>query len=220
MTLWAHVYGGYASYENAYPWGDGEHVAHKFVQLLKGEVANGYGWLPRATGPGKLKISTPLRHNAFAAFGEWGGAIANQLYPDGAWLVPVPSSSCLSVGQDPKGRALAAAIAARSASRSVDALHWHIQLPSARSGGPRDAETLFANVRARTDLAKRPVVLVDDVVTGGGHAIACARALRALGHEVEHVIAGARTVKSPPVGGMFAIADWDLEANPFAGIFG
>lgn len=219
MTLWAHVYSGYASYENAYPWGDPEHIAHKFVQLLKGEEPNGYAWLPRATGPGNLKISTPLKANAFNVFGEWGGAIANRLYPQGAWLVPVPSSSCLGIGQDPKGRALADAIAGRSASQAVDALHWHERLPSARSGGPRDAGVLHANLRVLTTLAKRPVVLVDDVVTGGGHAIACARALRWAGHEVEHIIAGARTVKSPPVGGMFAIADWDLEANPFAGIF-
>lgn len=221
MTLWAHVYSGYASYEGAYSWGDEEHVAHKFVQILKGEPANGYAWLPRPDGT-NVKISTALSHAAFNAWGTWAAAKAEEIYPTGgALLIPIPSASCLTIGADAKGNALAAAVASRSNGfRAVDGIHWAEQLTKASKGGPRDVETLFKNVRIKTTLEKLPVILIDDVITGGGHATACAKALRYFGHQVEHVIAAARTVKSPPSAGMFKIESWDLEASPFAGIFG
>ena len=216
MTLWAHVYSGYASYEGAYTWGDDEHVAHKFIQILKGEAANGYAWLPQPAG-GKVKISTAAPQGAFNVWGTWAAGKVGELYPDGALLVPIPSASCLAIGQDAKGIALAAAVAAQcKGCQAVDALHWVEQFVKASKGGPRDPQTLFENVRVLTSLAKRPVVLVDDVVTGGGHAIACAQALRWAGHEVAHVVAAAHTVKAPPPNGMFSIAPWDLEAPAIA----
>jgi len=220
MTLWAHVYGGYASYDGAYEWGDYEHVAHKFVQILKGEPANGYAWLPRPDGS-KVKISTALAHAAVNVWGTWAAARAQQIYPNGgALLIPIPSASCLQLGADPKGSALASAVASRSTGfQAVNAIHWAEKLTKASKGGPRDAETLFANARVLTGLEKLPVILIDDVITGGGHATACARALRCFGHDVQHVIAAARTVKAPPNAGMFSIEPWDLEANPYAAFF-
>ncbi len=216
MTLWAHVYGGYASYDNAYQWGDAEWAALKFVQILKGQAANGAAMLPRPDGS-KVKISNALSHAAFNAWGTWAAARVQSLYPQGgAYLVPIPSSTCLVLGDDEKGTALAKAVATRSAGfQVIDAIHWAEKLQKASKGGPRDARTLLANARARNDLEKRPIVLVDDVITGGGHAMACAQIMRSFGHEVSHVVAAAHTVKSPPTGGLFKIEPWDLEANPF-----
>ncbi|WP_156347859.1 phosphoribosyltransferase [Sphingomonas sp. Leaf231] len=214
MTLSAHVFGGYASYEGEHPWRDPEHVAHKFIQILKGEQANGHAWLPRPSG-GTVKISTALATNAFDVWGRWAASVLTGIYPDGASLVPIPSASCVAVGTDAKGRALAEAIVIHAPKfQAVDALHWIEEWPKARNGGPRDPDVLVENVKIGRDLPKRPVVLVDDVITGGGHAVACARTLRSAGYEVDHVIAAARTVKSPPASGMFKIDSWDAEA-PF-----
>lgn len=214
MTLWAHVHGGYASYDGEYPWGNDEHVAHKFVQILKGEQANGYAWLPKRNGT-FVKITSAAPAPAFAAWGEWAAKRVNHLYPEGGvFLVPIPSATCLAIGDDQKGSRLATAVAERCVGvEAVDALHWHEAFVKASKGGPRDAATLYENTRVLTKLEKRPVVLIDDVITGGGHAVACARALRWAGHDVQHVIAAARTVKSPPAGGMFDIPPWDAEAG-------
>ncbi len=214
MSLMAHVYSGYASYENVYPWNDDEHVAHKFIQILKGEPANGYAWLTKPGGS-KVKISSALAHVAFDAWASWAATRAVSIYPRGAYLVPIPSASCLSIGSDQKGQVLASAVAERALGfTAIDALHWKKELVKASKGGPRDEATLFGNVRVLTGLPNHPVILIDDVVTGGGHALACAKALRWAGHEVQHVIAAARTVKQPPAGGMFNIPSWDIEAQP------
>lgn len=217
MPLTGHVYGGYASYEGGHGWGDHEHVAHKFIQILKGEQANGYAWLPRPNGA-SVKISTALSERAFQAWGRWAASVATKLLPQGGFLVPIPSSGCTAIGQDEKGRALATAISQHAPAFMVmEALHWAEEWPKARNGGPRDPDILLSNVRVLPNLEKRPVILVDDVITGGGHAIACAKALRSRGHAVEHVIAAARTVKGQPPNGMFNIDSWDLEAPKLLG---
>ncbi|WP_294195895.1 hypothetical protein [uncultured Sphingomonas sp.] len=214
MTLTAHVFGGYASYEGEHKWRDPEHVAHKFIQILKGEQANGHAWLPRPSG-GTIKISNALANNAFDVWGRWAASVLIGIYPEGATLVPIPSSNCVRVGSDTKGRALAEAIVVHARQfGAVDALHWIEEWPKARNGGPRDPDVLVGNLKIGSGLPKRPVVLVDDVITGGGHAVACARAIRGAGFEVAHVIAAARTVKNPPANGMFKIESWDVEA-PF-----
>jgi hypothetical protein len=215
VTLWAHVYSGYASYGNVHPWHDDEHVAHKFIQILKGEVPSGYAWLPRPNGT-KVKITNAQPAGAFEVWGSFAAQKAAQIYPNGAYLIPIPTASCLAIGDDPKGRTLANVVAERlQGFEALDALHWNEQFVKASKGGPRDPDILFGNVQVRTDLEKRPVILIDDVITGGGHAIACARALRWAGHEVRHVIAAAHTVKAPPANGMFNIEAWDLEDDGF-----
>lgn len=217
MTLWAHVRGGYASYDGAHQWGDDEHSAHKFVQTLKGEPINGYAHVKRPNGSW-VRITTATPAGAFQVWGEWAAAKVQALLPGGGFLIPVPSSSCLAIGADVKGKALADAIATRAPGfATVEALHWAEQLKKAREGGPRDVATLFQNARVLTDLDKRPVILVDDVITGGGHAVACAKALRWAGHDVQHIVAAAHTVKAPPATGMLSIDPWDLEADPFDG---
>jgi adenine/guanine phosphoribosyltransferase-like PRPP-binding protein len=103
---------------------------------------------------------------------------------------------------------------------ALQCLHWGEQFQKARDGGPRDVARLYANSRVRDDLPPQRIILIDDVVTGGGHLIACARALRSRGHTVEHAICAAHTVKSPPAQGLWNIEPWDLEADPFEGLFG
>lgn len=214
--LWADAFVGYASYDGVHDWNDAEHVAHKFIQILKGEPANGYARLP--TGGGNtVKITSANPDAAFRVWGQWASARAAEAHPGGAVLIPIPSSSCLAIGQDAKGRALAEAVARYSPGFDVlDALHWNRELLKASKGGPRDVPTLFENLRVLVDLPKRPAILIDDVVTGGGHAIACAQGLRRYGVAVAHVIAAAKTVKAPPAAGLFDIRAWDLEHDPFA----
>lgn len=220
MTLYAHVYCGYASYDDDHKWGQSEHDAHKLILTLKGEPINGYAKLKRPDGVW-VTIRTDTPGGAFQIWQQWARAKVAEIEPDGALLVPVPSSSCIAPGGDEKGMRLAElARPPAGAYSALQCLHWGEQFPKARDGGPRDVARLFANSRVRDDLPAQRLILIDDVVTGGGHLIACARALRSRGHIVEHAICAAHTVKSPPSEGLWKIDPWDLEADPFEGFFG
>jgi hypothetical protein len=218
MSLLVRVHCGYPSYADmGEAWNDDDYTAYKFVQALKGHPIKGYATLRRPNGAW-TRITAEAPAPAFDHFGEWGAAQVAALGFEEGWLIPTPSSDCLHLDHDPKGRRIAQAIAKRLRGFEVaEALHWDVQLPKASEGGPRDVGTLLDNLRVGNVTPRRPIVLVDDVITSGGHLLACARALRGFGHQVGHAICAAQTVHTHPQNGMFAIADRDLERPMFAG---
>lgn len=213
MALHLHVHGGYPSYGVVgEAWKTADWDAFKLVQALKGKPIKGYATLKKANGKW-IRIEAGACEPAFELFGEWAVTRLQGLGLSGGLLVPIPSSDCLAIGTDAKGQKLAAAIASRVEGFVVgDALHWAEQLPKAADGGPRDVATLYRNVRVRTSLPKVPIVLIDDVVSTGGHLIACAKAMRYFGYTVEHAICAAQTLNTHPEGDMFSIETRDLEA--------
>lgn len=213
MSLIVHVHGGYPSYEGSgAEWGQFEYDAFKLVQTLKGKPINRYATL-KTIGGKWVKITTANPEGAFELWGAWSGAKVQELVPDGALLVPIPSADCLAIGADEKGRALANATKAYAPNCEVaEMLHWNQQYAKASEGGPRDYATLFENFRVLTDQPKREVVLIDDVVTGGGHLRAAANVVRWAGHEVRYAVCVARTVSCRPSNGMFAVPPWDAES--------
>lgn len=219
MALWLHVHGGYPSYaESGEPWRQSDWDGLNLVKALKGHPFNGYATL-QTVGGQWLTFRATDRAPGFRIFGEWAALKLNQLGLDQGVLVSVPSSSCLAFGDDPKGAALAEAIKVRSPGFTVvDALHWREAKGKAAEGGTRDAAVLQANLSVKEGPPSR-IVLVDDVATSGGHLLACARALRAQGHTVEHALCVAQTVWTHPPD-MWAIEARDLEVNPFENLFG
>jgi orotate phosphoribosyltransferase len=66
---------------------------------------------------------------------------------------------------------------------------------ASKQGGPRDSATLYANLTFVEELRKgTTVVLVDDVMTSGGHLKACAAKIRSKGADVVLAICGGRTL--------------------------
>lgn len=216
MTLWLHVHGGYPSYkESGEDWRNSDYDAWKLVKALKGEPKKS-ATLQKKSGAW-VTFGQNNVQPAFDLFGEWGAWKLQGLGLEGGFLVPVPSSTCLAFDQDPKGQRLADAIASRAPGFSAKAaLCWKTELgKAAAGGGTRNPDTLLENLKV-LDSGGHPntVVLVDDVASSGGHLIACARALRAQGHHVEHALCAAQTVNTHPPD-IWNIASKDLEVDWF-----
>lgn len=214
MALWVHVHGGYPSYAGSGEgWSTTDYDAMKLVKALKGHSFKGYATL-QTPGGHWVTVRENDRDPAFRIFGEWGAAKLRELGIDSGALVAVPSSSCVAQGTDAKGHSLASAIQQRSQDfKVVNGLWWNDPLGKAAEGGTRNSTLLQANLVVLDGPASR-VVLVDDVISSGGHLMACARALRERGHTVEHALCAAQTVNTHPAN-MWSIESRDLEANPF-----
>lgn len=219
MTIKLHVYCGYPNYaESGAKWNDDDWGGNRFVKALKGESFGGYAYIRDNNGV-QRRITFGLSSLVFRIFGEWA---ANKIKEEGigkAYLVPVPSSSCTTFGEDAKGLKLCNAIAAHHQQATVSmALRWKEAKQSAREGGDRNSYTLRQNLDVNSDLPKdRPIVLVDDVATTHGHIEACAVALENAGHDVRLALAGAQTVWERPAAGIFRIAPAEIHpsGNPF-----
>ena len=211
MTLMVHVHGGYPSYAGSgEAWNDADYEAMKLVKALKGLPFKGYASLLTPTG-----ALVTVRENdtvgAFRIFGEWAAAKLAELGVADGVLMAVPSSSCIGMGTDAKGQKLVEAIRQRStAFQPIDGLWWKEEFNKSAKGGTRNSAALEANLVVREGPTSK-VVLVDDVVSSGGHLLACARALRAKGHTVEHALCAAQTVNTHP-GNIWKIESRDLEA--------
>lgn len=199
--------------------------AFKLVRALKGENFRGYGdiWLNGRW----VRLDERTRDHAF----EWAGQmiapeIENAFESVPIALVPIPGSSCASVAdvQQSRSHRLALAISAAMTRRPIVGalLHWDQPHASSRAGHTRNADSLSQHYVATPPLLGHRIVLVDDVLTTGGHILGAAIKLRACGYETADVaFAIARTCwpddgsSRPPTNKAFSVAvDEILEYTP------
>lgn len=208
--------------------------AYKLVYSLKRYDFTGYA----AFSSEGVSVHVDASHGADECQARAIEAVATVLAPvvrslaPSAVLVPVPSStSTVSAPVIGPPSLLARSIVQKLAGRywSVDALAFAQVMQSARTGGERDAKKLLPSLQvigAPWD-ASIPVIIVDDVLTLGGHMHASAECLRRRGYNVIGGVVAARTVvdqQVEPLGLMhhslqdpFSESTNDPFADPFEG---
>jgi hypothetical protein len=93
----------------------------------------------------------------------------------------------------------------RMTAEVLSLLHWSQPVESARKGGPRDAAVLGQLLRVASVPRHQKLIILDDVVTTGGHVEAAYAALVAAGCEVADiafVVARTVRVKGDAIGGL------------------
>ena len=201
-----------------YRTGDGkrnqsEFDATKFIKAVKGKTFRGWADIP-VPGLGVRRLRPENAADAIAWFGYF---VADRIRINGpVYLVPFPDSKCsLGGGRPPDTLPLARAASRRLGKDApvLDVLRWTRPMPSCHDeGGSRDPDVLYPRLEVLSDWHGREgsVVIIDDVLTSGGHLRAGARVLSDYGFEVEAALCVGRTTQEP-VGNAFAPVTVHLE---------
>lgn len=200
----------YAAYLSGDIWNSGGpndsdfYNAKKFIDALKQKTVNGYAYIPVVTQIERLTDEN--KDNAFGWAGRIVGATLPGAFESKTVLVPVPCSRCSSVEAVKTSNTfrLAAEIASVLMNTSVEPLlYLRESMPSASSGGgSRDPEVLYPNIEVARVGFTRSCILIDDVMTTGGHLRACESRLHRANVKVDCAICIGRTV-------------WDESVPPF-----
>jgi predicted amidophosphoribosyltransferase len=158
-------------------WRSSDYDAHDFIDAIKDRDINGYAHV-RLRGT-RHRFDNTNRQEVVGWFATMVADYFEKAPIDRPFvLVPVPGSKVdLAYTEVPRTTQLAEVVA-RALGEGVtvmDALRWRTAMPSANAqGGTRDPARLFENLAITGKLEGSNVVLVDDVLTSGGHLQACA----------------------------------------------
>ena len=167
------------SVENS--WRNDDYNAADFVNALKNRNIRGNYAYCKVRGTWH-KFDDGNRENAVGWFAQMAADFLSENGPKPPFvLVPVPGSKAdVKFKGTNRTTTLAEAIANEYGNGIVvkDVLRFNQPMQSASDeGGPRDAETIYANLTLIGRLSGKRVVLVDDVRTSGGHFAGCAAKL-------------------------------------------
>jgi hypothetical protein len=181
-----------------------DHVTpYQIVRAVKGIPFDGHATI--TVGGVQWRFDSSNSQPAVAwAVERLGERIFAEYEGEAITIVPVPGHTHATPEEVAAGRvhhlgsALAEALRARGMSAHVfPLLCWKAAIQSAREGGPRDSAVLAPQLRVVPAQHVRKVVLIDDVVTSGGHIAAACAVLSAAGHDVAEVaFTVGRTVKT------------------------
>jgi hypothetical protein len=163
-------------------WRPDDYNARDFVLAIKGKEITGYAFV-RCRGSWR-RFDNTNSQDVVGWFGEMVAEYAErQPLPHSCVLVPIPGSQVdVRFQGTPRVTVLAQAVAAAlPLSPPIrDVLRWDSPIVSSRlMAGTRDVAELYRRLRLIGTVESERVVLVDDVLTLGGHFRACAVKLRA-----------------------------------------
>jgi hypothetical protein len=144
------------------------------AKAVKGlELGNGYTDV-QIDGK-RCRIVNSNKDDAIPWFAGWAGAKIAELGSQPKILIPVPSSKTIvSSSEEFRTMKLAQAVAARvQGATAISALRFIEARPSSREeGGSRDPAVLYPNLTIARALPEGQIILIDDIMTSGGHFIA------------------------------------------------
>lgn len=180
-------------------WSGRDFDAYKFIHALKGDrPIRGYAHIPVCGKSRRLNSSNV--GDAVEWFGEMAADyLDGKTLPASYTLMPVPNSQC-SVRSS---RIPSTLVLAKAISRNVEAtvqvrdyLRFKVSMPSShQQGGTRDPAKLYNNLTLTRNVSGQTVILVDDVLTSGGHLRAASALLCEKGADVVLAICAGRTMR-------------------------
>jgi hypothetical protein len=169
-------------------WQDSHYCVNHFLHALKGHPLGGYAYVRLFPGELRRRLDADNAARAVDWFGEMAAAVLKQEFgPTACVLVHILGSACRSADTPTRTASLAQAAAGRlPGARVFDRLRFDQRMHSAHDGqGSRDAASLFRHLVVHgSPPTDAPYVLVDDVLTTGGHLAAAAARLRDVGAQV------------------------------------
>jgi predicted amidophosphoribosyltransferase len=177
-----------------------------YLTKPQGDQINGYAHVPVRGALRRLDESN--KKKAILWFAQMVADYLNEIsIKPPLYLVPVPShKATVASPRQPRTSVIAQVIAIELGSKAVtkDVLRWKEEWVSAREGGTRDPVMLYSNLKIVSEVRwNYPVVMLDDVLTSGGHLQACAAILKRNGAIVKMAVCGGKTVQ-------------DSQTDPFA----
>jgi hypothetical protein len=193
MPLKAHCCFTHLTRVEGQQWLDPHYAVKKFVDALKNRPIQKWAWIRVDDSGGKRKFMQENAHEAVAWFGEMAGRIINDEGLKKPVLIPFPNSKCTTKDRRSRTAALADVIVPHCAGAVVgDVLRFVKEMPSANEeDGPRDPKDIYPHLRHIGVIPKGPCVLIDDVLTSGGHlAAGAAYVTKVLGAKVAFAVCG------------------------------
>jgi len=174
-------------------------IDHDATCLVKGvkdrSIGNQYVLVD--LGRQRVKITDANKGMAADWFAEWAAARIKEKYGDETVvLVPVPSSNTTPASA---GDFRTAKMGEKIAKLCNAVCHPHLrfkkEVPSASGeGGTRKPEEIYPDLVLTAPPPAGPVVLVDDILTTGGHLVASAWILEDIARKPDFAICCGRTV--------------------------
>jgi len=187
------------------PWREADFCAAAIKKALKGDTINNNCHV--VLGGSGFQLNQASRDEVAPRMAKDVATHLKKRFPKGTKLslVPIPNTDAV-VGADGPFRTLELAhefaralTAAGLPAAAVDALRWTEAMPKASTGaGSRSAAHLRTKLKVIASKLLGTVILIDDVMTSGGHMRACESVLQGAGHKVELAICGAKAWYQQP----------------------
>jgi hypothetical protein len=170
--------------------------ATHLVKAVKGKglSTNSYAWVTIGGWP--VKINEANKDRAMDWFAAWAAGQITGLGPEPKVIVPIPSSkTTLTSVADFRTAIIAEKVAKLCPNTTCfpDLRFDREMSSSSEEGGTRDADELYQRLQLGGSMPAGQIILLDDVVTGGGHLIASARTIEDAGREVQHAVCCGRS---------------------------
>jgi predicted amidophosphoribosyltransferase len=150
-------------------------------------------------GGRQVKIVESNKDSAMDWFAAWAAERINALGTSRKIIVPIPSSKTTLVSQPTFRTALIAqkiAALCKAATTFPSLRFFAERLNSREEGGSRDASELYKDLSLVATMPAGQLILVDDVLTGGGHLKAAAWTLEDAGGVVEQAVCCGRSLET------------------------